>query len=758
MAIQFPRFGKKRPTLTSSMYNRSTAVPMEPPGMAEIQQSITALKMPDNTGTKGSFDVGDLRLTDKDDLTLDHDANKWEVDPKEQPEEATRVVNYVKEQFDTAYRARQEMELEWAQALAFFEGRQWFRINSQTRNLVQLQNPAEPNRYVTVNKMRPLIDGVVGKLTQVAPDARAVPLSQNPKDQAAADEANFIAGHYTRKFDRETQTKERVRWACITGTSFVKIYWKANADIIVPKMSIDDGSIKGYESLPLGDVEEEIIPCFNMMIDPTAQRDADVRWMIHASIKPLSWFTDNYGEAGKAVSPDAIAGQNAGYVDAYLEGANGSGNGWVQPSSARLNNIDSRKHCAIVYEYWERPTAQYENGRYIVSTNRALLYAGDWPYKKKDTFPFIPLRWQPRSGTPYGHSLCFDLCPLQQTYNRIYSRWLEQFETNKDYLMIERLSRVGADAFDKAGDDLDDNSRIYRKVYYDRGAHPPQIMRAPGISQDLIPFMQSLEKDMADIAGLHDVSQGQAPAGTPAEAVTLLQRADNTQHSYIRADIEISISKIKEWEIALVDQYAITPFIGSVDDQINPRNEIKQGVITFDQIREGGQFRIVYVPGSSMHDTPEQKMQKILLLRQMGLFGDPQDADTNALAVKMLQLPETSDILEVLGLYKMKQEQMQQQAMELQQQQIQAQMAPKQEAFNPEAEQMRSQLDLQKQLALQEAKTQGDLMKIQAQTAATGEQYAQKHVADIANSVISGTDRNTPKPPSGKSTKSGVLK
>lgn len=758
MAIPFPKFGKKKPTLASGMYNRSEAVPMNPPGMAEIQQSISALKVPDNEGTRGSFDIGDLRLTDKDDLTLDHDKNKWEVDPKEQPEEAVRVVNYVKEQFDTAYRARQEMELEWAQALAFFEGRQWFRINSQTRNLVQLQNPAEPNRYVTVNKMRPLIDGVVGKLTQVAPDARAVPLSQNPKDQAAADEANFIAGHYTRKFDRETQTKERVRWACITGTSFVKVYWKANAEIVVPKMSMDNGSVNGYESLPLGDVEEEIVPCFNMMIDPTAQRDGDVRWMIHASIKPLSWFVDNYGESGKQVEPDAIAGQNAGYVDAYLEGANGSGNGWVQPSSARLNNIDSRKHCAIVYEYWEKPTAQYENGRYIVSTNRALLYAGDWPYKKKDDFPFIPLRWQPRSGTPYGHSLCFDLCPLQQTYNRIYSRWLEQFETNKDYLMIERLSRVGADAFDKSGDDLDDNSRIYRKVYYDRGSNPPQIMRAPGISQDLIPFMQSLEKDMADIAGLHDVSQGQAPAGTPAEAVTLLQRADNTQHSYIRADIEISISKIKEWEIALVDQYAITPFIGSVDDQINPRNEIHQGVITFDQIRNGGKFRVIYVPGSSMMDTPEQKLQKILLLRQMGLFGDPTDADTNALAVRMLQLPETSDILENLQMTKMKQEQMQQQAMQMKQQELQAQVAAKQEQFNPEVEQAKAQIELQKQLALQEAKTQTDLMKIQAQVAAAGEQYAQKHVADIANNVISGTDRNTPTTQSGKSTKSGVLK
>jgi len=237
---------------------------------------------------------------------------------------------------------------------------------------------------------------------------------------------------------------------------------------------------------------------------------------------------------------------------------------------------------AVVYEYWEKPTAQYTKGRYIVTSDDQLLYAGIWPYNKRDEFPFIPLRWQPRSGTPYGHSLGFDLTHLQLTYNRVYSRAGEQMEKNKDYVVVERRARIGADAFNVTGDDINDKNRIYRKVYHDTGTRPPQIMRAPGISADLFPFLQLMEKDMADIAGLHDVSQGMAQAGTPAESVRLLQRADNTQHSYIRADIEISAAKIKEWEIALVEQFAAAPFIGSVDDQMNPRAASQQGVITFD--------------------------------------------------------------------------------------------------------------------------------------------------------------------------------
>jgi hypothetical protein len=690
-----------------------------------------ALKTPDTKGTVGSFDIDSLLLNDAKKLGIDHEKQDWKVSPDEDSDEAKAITKFVKDQFEASYRTRYEMELEWMQALAFFEGRQWYRINSAARNLASLQDDKEPNRYITVNKMRPLIDGVVGKLTQVGPDARAVPLSYSEQDQAASDEANYIAGHFTRKFNRETQLKERVRWACVTGTSFLKVYWNSKSEQVMPYFDMA-GQVTGYEKLPIGDVEEEIIPCFNIYIDPHAQTDHHIRWMIHASIKPLGWFVDNYGEAGKKVKANALTGQSAGYVDAYLEGANGAGQAWTQPTSARLNAADHRRMAAVVYEYWEKPTAQYPKGRYIVTSDDQLLYAGIWPYNKRDEFPFIPLRWQPRSGTPYGHSLGFDLTHLQLTYNRVYSRAVEQMEKNKDYVVVERRARIGADAFNVTGDDINDKNRIYRKIYHDTGTRPPQIMRAPGISADLFPFLQLIEKDMADIAGLHDVSQGMAQAGTPAESVRLLQRADNTQHSFVRADIEISAAKIKEWEIALVEQFASAPFIGSVDDQMNPKAASQQGVITFEAIRDGGQYRVVYVPGSTQEDSPDQKIQKISVLRQMGLFGDPADPETNALVVKMLQLPETGTILEHLANQQAKQQEqqqqmmeMQQQQMEMQQQQMEMQGQPKQAAFDPEAEAMKSEMRIKEATA-----------KAEASSRSKQEDYAAQKLTDLQTNML----------------------
>jgi hypothetical protein len=228
-----------------------------------------------------------------------------------------------------------------------------------------------------------------------------------------------------------------------------------------------------------------------------------------------------------------------------------------------------------------------------------------------------------------------------------------------------------------------------------------------------------------DIAGLHDVSQGMASAGTPAESVRLLQKADNSQHSYIRADIEISNARIKEWEVALVNQFAIVPFVGNVEGGELPSDKIEQGIMRFDAIRNGGQFRIVYVPGSSLDEGPDARLQKYATLRQMGVFGDPADPETNKLFVEMVNMPETSKILDHLEKQNQKVQQMQaqqqqvgEQQMAMQEQQMQMQMAESQKQpvsnFNPEEEQLKSQLKMQEEQQKSQLKIQEKLAEIRA--------------------------------------------
>lgn len=594
------------------------------------------------------------------------------LDPQQQElqeptESEWQILNYVDDQFKIASDHRAPLEVDWALGVAFEEGRQWVGLSREADKLISLINEEERHRYLTANKVRPLLMKVESTTTMAAPDVRAMPLTDDEMDVQAANEAESIRGHCARKFDRVTQTKERVAWALKSSTCFLKIYWDDQKQNTIPVVGFDGGVT--FEKAPVGDVCEEIIPAFSVFLDPTAREWEQVRWLIHAETRPLSYFVDRFGAKGKMVKPDAKR-QNAvnGYVNRYMN----SGIGFASP--VQTPGMGKGMDAAICKEYWEKPSFKFPKGRYIIVAGGVVLYNGPWPYEKDDDFPFVPLSYQSRSDSPYGRSLAGELISLQYTYNRILSASLEQAEQQVDFVAIAKGTSVQADAFDEI------RGRGVKKIYYDNtSGMPPVFSRSQGISQDKLAFLQKIERDMQDIAGVHDVTQGMAPAGTPAEAIRLLQQADQTQHASLRASIEKSAVKIAEWEVALYSEKApLDVMLGLVDETGTQQGMIpgmEQGMempemagrpISLKALREGGQYRIVYSPGSTLAEGPEEKNQKILTFYQMGILGTPGTPAASKLAVSLMDLPETDKILKALNVQEQEAAMMQEQAMQMQ--------------------------------------------------------------------------------------------
>ena len=181
----------------------------------------------------------------------------------------------------------------------------------------------------------------------------------------------------------------------------------------------------------------------------------------------------------------------------------------------------------------------------------------------------------------------------------------------------------------------------------------------------------------------------------------------------------------------MVAQFGVAPFIGEMEERSSPADELRTGLIQFEHIRNGGQYRIEYVPGSAQEDSPDQKLQKLLAFRQMGLFGDPSDPDTNMLVVKMLKLPDTSLIMEHLSRQQEKMAAMQAMAME----QMQAQQQPTKQ-FDPEAETMKTQLDIQKIQAQQAAKLETDVVKMRERSRLLQENDAAKSMVSLSEESL----------------------
>ena len=135
-----------------------------------------------------------------------------------------------------------------------------------------------------------------------------------------------------------------------------------------------------------------------------------------------------------------------------------------------------------------------------------------------------------------------------------------------------------------------------------------------------------------------------------------------------------------------------------------------------------------------------------MAFRQMGLFGDPADPETNMLVVRMLKLPETSLIMEHLASQNEKVQEMQQFAMEQQQ----AQNQPPASTFDPEAEQMKSQLDIEKIKAQQGAKMEADIVKMRERSRLLQENDASKSMVKLSEETLRQNILPSDQPNSGK--------
>jgi hypothetical protein len=89
---------------------------------------------------------------------------------------------------------------------------------------------------------------------------------------------------------------------------------------------------------------------------------------------------------------------------------------------------------------------------------------------------------------------------------------------------------------------------------------------------------------------------------------------------------------------------------------------------------------------------------------------------------------------------------MQEQQMAMQQQQIDAQSQPKQ-SFDPEAEQMKAEVEMQKQ----QMKNEADMEKLNAQSRAKQDEYAAQKVTDLRHELMmkqlgGGESQGKPRP------------
>ena len=390
-------------------------------------------------------------------------------------ENESGVVEMVTNRFKTSAQAKRLLEREWLLDIAFRRGNQWVEWREGV-GLRDTRNPGDPHRsYKTANLIRPTVNKIIARATMSKPDASIAPESSRPEDIAAAPEARDGVDHYDRKFDRQAQTREWVDSVLTSSTSCLKIVWNPDAKAAVPMgapaapqampsapvatqppagADPSQGGAGAPPQMPpllpmpkaagrhggavVGDIEEVIVPPFELFPDPKARNWGEVRWIIHAKRHPLSYFQAKYGKRGYKVKSDSTGTDTYSYIDLRLDS--------IMGTDTRAQTEQTK--MATLYEMWELPTpGRYEEGRRIDVAGGELLEYTKLPYDfciERALLPFVPLQLSSEYGTLWSANAVHDLIECQMGCNETLSRIQDRVNNETCIIVEEEGAESGA--------------------------------------------------------------------------------------------------------------------------------------------------------------------------------------------------------------------------------------------------------------------------------------------------------------------------
>lgn len=439
-------------------------------------------------------------------------------------EEGSKLVAWLKREYQKAQDARRPYERQWYTNLAFYSGKQYVEWSQTEDRLITQGRTSLWTPRLTINKIQPIIRTEQAKLTGQKPSAVVMPSSNEDRDIFAAIageqvwESLYYRLHFQQKLSRATF------WMSICGISYIKTFW--------------DESMYDTTSGLYGDINWLPMSPMHVYVPDLLEEDIENQpFILIVQAKPIEWVTAAYGKFLPKGHKPSVAGTND-YLSAAGLGVRGDN---MRPDSAN------------VIEAWIKPnmTEFLPEGGMITVVDDVIVQASihGLPYEHRQ-YPLAPFRHIP-TGKFYTASTIEALIPLQREYNRTASQ------------IVEAKNRMGKpQMFYREGSieptKITSEPGVYIPVK--GSAQYPSPVPLTELPQYVAQFNERMQSDFEDISGQHQVSKGGAPAGVEAAtAIAYLQESDDSYLATSMQSVEQGIEKIATQSLVLAATYWTVP-------------------------------------------------------------------------------------------------------------------------------------------------------------------------------------------------------
>lgn len=429
-----------------------------------------------------------------------------------------------------------------------------------------------------VNHFRNIAQHIYVMITAQRPIMEARSVNTDAKSLAQTYLANGILDYYMREKQLEEAIKTAAEMAVVLGSGYIKMEWNATAGEAYD-FDPETGEMN-YE----GDIEFSNLSAFDVVFDGTREK-YNPDWVLTRTFKNRYDLIAKYPELEDqilAIEP------KTNYQNYRLTV-------W---SNDQTDDIP-------VYEFFHKKTESVPQGRYLLFvSDDAVLLDTPLPYRALPIFRITPGNIM---GTPYGYTPMFDIYPLQEAINSLYSTIM----TNQNAFGVQSL-------FIPKGSNISIAS-LEGGMNIIEGNEPPVPIQFTSTPPEVFQFLELLIGSIETLSGINSVTRGNPEQSLKSgNALALVQSMaiqyiSGLQQSYVKLIEEVGTQLINN-----LKDFAKAPRVAAI---VGKNNKTLLKEFTGEDLTSIN--RVIVDIGNPLARTTAGRVQMAEQLLQMGLIKTP---------------------------------------------------------------------------------------------------------------------------------------
>lgn len=458
---------------------------------------------------------------------------------------------------------------------------------------------------LAINHYRNIGQHMLVMVTSSRPNFQPRSINTDRKSLVQTKLAQGLLDYYMREKRLERELKRATEYAIVLGSGYIKMEWNSTKGEIIDYIEPSQDSIESYddEGLPLdkdgnilksfpiyeGDIDFKTLSPYDVVFDSTKENPELHDWVLCRT------FLNKYDLAAKY--PE--------YRDEIMQLDTKDK---LQQTVSTLSPYDKTNDIPV-YEFFHKRTEASPEGRYLLYlSDDIILIDTVMPYRDLPVYRIAP---SDILGTPYGYSTLWDILPIQDAVNSLYSTVL----TNQNAFGVQNI-------LNPRGNDVKVNQLegSLNFIEYNAQAGKPEPLNLTQTPAEIFNFMQMLERTMETVTGINSVARGNPESSLKSgNALALvqsqaLQFISGLQQSYIQLIEDVGTGLVN-----LLKDFARVPRIAAISG-INNRTKVKEFTgEDLDSIN-----RVVVDVGNALASTTAGRVQMAEQMLQMGIITSPE--------------------------------------------------------------------------------------------------------------------------------------